>query len=435
MRTARSLVLHLAKSDPLVVLFRCNGSCAREVLFGSILFCLLMVAGAAEPAGNAGSSPENWVTSWGCAPGFAIGQELADQTLRQFVRLSAGGSRVRVRLSNETGSQPLVIGAAHLAVAGREKGSIDASSDRVLTFDGAPTITISPGSLVISDAIDLEVQPLSKLAISLYVTRDTGSSVMHSVGQETGYLSSSGNQTNQTTIPNSSTVGERYFLTRVEVSSPNNSGAIVALGDSITDGAGSTPDVDRRWPDRLAERLNERGLRLGVVNAGMAGNRILHDQPEMVGGPSALSRFDRDVLSVPGVKFLIVLEGINDITLPSANLFLDQSVTAEQVIGGLKQLVARAHASHLKVFGATFLPGEGDNAYNAEAEAAREVVNQWIRTSHAFDSVIDFESVVRDPEHPTRLRPDFDSGDHVHPNDTGYRAMAEAIDLKLFEQP
>jgi len=405
----------------------------RRISLGVGLWVSLASTAALAERGN--SFDENWVASWGCAPGFAIGQELANQTLRQFVRLSVGGSRVRVRLSNETGAQPLVIGAAHLAVAGHEKGSIDRPTDHVLTFAGNPGVTISPGSLVLSDPVDLEVQPLTKLAISIYVTRDTGSSVMHLLGEETGYLSASGDETGDTAIADATTVTERYFLTRVEVSSANNAGTIVALGDSITDGRGSTPDADRRWPDRLAERLSEQGLHLGVVNAGIAGNRILHDLPEMVCGPSALSRFDRDVLSVPGARFLIIFEGFNDITHPTANDLPEQTVTIEQVIGGLKQLIARARGYRLKIIGATELPCEGTLGYSPEIEAKRSALNQWIRTGNAFDAVIDFEAAVRDPDHPTRVRPDYDSGDHDHLNDAGYRVMAEAIDLKLFTGP
>ena len=405
----------------------------RLISFGvGVCVSLVSTATLAAP-GN--SFDENWVASWGCAPGFAIGQELANQTLRQFVRLSVGGSRVRIRLSNETGTQPLVIGAAHVAIAVREKGGIDRSTDRVLTFYGNPGVTISPGSPVLSDPVDLAVQPLTKLAISLYITRDTGSSVMHLLGQETGYLSASGDETGETTIADASTVAERYFVTRVEVNSADNVGTIVALGDSITDGRGSTPDADRRWPDRLAERLNEAGLHVGVVNAGIAGNRVLHDLPEMVCGPSALSRFDRDVLSVPGARFLIIFEGFNDVTHPTANALPEQAVTIEQVIGGLKQLIARARGHRLKIIGATELPCEGTSFYSPEIAAERGALNQWIRTSNVFDAVIDFEAAVRDPDHPARVRPDFDSGDHDHLNDAGYRAMAEAIDLKLFTGP
>jgi lysophospholipase L1-like esterase len=231
------------------------------------------------------------------------------------------------------------------------------------------------------------------------------------------------------------TVPERYFLTRIEVSSLNDTGTIVALGDSITDGRGSTLDANRRWPDRLAERLNELGLTLGVVNAGIAGNRILHDLPEMICGPSSLSRFDRDVLSVPGAKFVVVLQGATDIAHPSLDSLPEQAVSADQIVGGLEQLIARAHARRLKIFGATLLPSEGETFYTEEGEAKRRAVNDWIRSSKAFDGVIDFEAVARDPSHPAQLRPEYDSGDHGHLNDAGYRAIADSVDLKLFANP
>jgi lysophospholipase L1-like esterase len=411
---------------------RCKARFALLLFTSFVIFCSFVQA-QSEP-GKA-SSDENWVATWGCAPGFSIGEEISNQTIRQFARISVGGKRVRVRLSNETGTQPLVIGAGHLAIAGSDKGSIDPSSDHVLTFNGSRTITVAAGAPVLSDPINLEVPPLTMLAISLYVTRDTGAAVIHPLANQKTYLSQSGDQSGAKRIPEAITVTERYFLTRIEVCSPSDAGTIVALGDSITAGRGSTLDANRRWPDRLAERLHESGLALGVVNAGIAGNRILHDLPELICGPSSLSRFDRDVLSVPGAKFAIVLQGVTDIAHPSLNNLPEQAVSTDQIIGGLKQLIARAHAHHLKIFGATLLPSEGEIFYSEEGEAKRKAVNEWIRTSKAFDGVIDFEAAVRDPDHPIRLRPDYDSGDHGHLNDTGYRAMSDSIDLKLFANP
>jgi lysophospholipase L1-like esterase len=407
---------------------------ALSLVTSIFIFCSLVEAQVQNQSDKL-ASEENWIATWGCAPAFAIGEEMANQTLRQFVRISVGGKRVRIRLSNETGTQPVVIGAAHMAIAGPEKGSIDPSSDHQLTFDGSPSITISPGAPVLSDPVDFEVKPLTKLAISLYLTRETGASVIHPFGGETAYLSEFGDQTGATTMADAGAITTRFFLTRVEVSSPKTVGAIVALGDSITDGRGATLDADRRWPDRLAERLIEQEPALAVVNAGIAGNRILHDLPEMVCGPCGLSRFDRDVLSVSGVKFVILLEGVNDIEHPAANALPEQEVSPEQIIGGLKQMIARANARHIKVIGATLLPNEGNIAYTAEGEAKRRAVNEWIRSSRAFAGVIDFDTVVRDPDHPTRVRPEYDSGDHGHLNDAGYRAMADSIELQLFANP
>ena len=408
---------------------------ARPALLLFTSFLIFCSFTQAQNESSKAGGDENWVATWGCAPGFAIGEEISNQTIRQSVRISVGGKRVRVRLSNETGIQPLVIGAGHLAIAGSDKGSIDPSSDHVLTFNGSRTITVPTGAPVLSDPIDLEVRPLTTLAISLYLTRDTGAAVIHPLANQTTYLSQPGDQSGAKMIPDAIALTQRYFLTRVEVSSPNDAGTIVALGDSITDGRGSTLDANRRWPDRLAERLHESGLSLGVVNAGIAGNRILHDLPEMICGPSSLSRFDRDVLSVSGAKFVIVLQGVTDIAHPSLNSLPEQTVSTEQIVGGLKQLIARAHARDLKIFGATLLPSEGEIFYTEEGEAKRRAVNEWIRTSKAFDGIIDFEAAVRDPDHPARLRPDYDSGDHGHLNDTGYRAIADSIDLELFANP
>jgi GDSL-like Lipase/Acylhydrolase family len=274
--------LRLEPYPPVFLQFtRCGPGFVLLLLAPIFIFCSFARVQGESP----GPEDGGWVATWGCSPIFPIGEELANQTLRQFVRISVGGNHLRIRLSNETGTQPLVIGAAHLAKAGPEKGSIDPSSDHALTFNGSATITVPPGAPVLSDPVDFEVRPLMTLAISLYLTRETGATVIHPLGNQTAYLSQSGDQSGATTIAGATAITERYFLTRIEVGSPHDTGTIVALGDSITDGRGSTVDANRRWPDRLAERLNEHGPALGVVNAGIAGNRILHDLPEMVCGP------------------------------------------------------------------------------------------------------------------------------------------------------
>ena len=406
-------------------------SLRRPGSLGGLLGAAVLALGLAGPARAAG---QDWVGAWGASPAFPVGQELNRQTVRQNVRISVGGPRVRVRFSNETGTQPLVIGSAHVAMAG-EAGAIRPGSDHALTFGGQPSMTVPPGAPALSDPVDFEVHPLDTLAVSLFISRDTGPSVVHPLGRQTSYVSQTGDFTAAATIPDATTTLERPYLSRVDVETPGRpTRAIVTLGDSITDGYGSSVDADKRWPDRLAERL--KGRPLAVVDAGISGNRVLHDLPEETFGPSALSRLDRDVLAVPDAAFLIVMEGINDIGHSGSADLPEQAVSAEQIIVGLKQIIARAHGQDMKVFGATLTPYEGTifaGYYTPEGEAKREAVNDWIRTGNAFDGVIDFDAALRDPAHPRRVLPAYDFGDHLHPNDAGYAAMADSIDLDLFK--
>lgn len=375
-----------------------------------------------------------WIGAWGASPTFPIGADFNNQTIREFVRISVEGSQARLRLSNELGVEPLVIGAVHLAKPGAKPGSIDSSTDHVVTFGGKGKVEVAPGAVVVSDPVEVDVHALETLAISIFVTRRTGPSVEHALAMQTIYVSGAGDFTGAPTIDDAKTISERPFLTGIYVAtSAPDAGSIVALGDSITDGYASTPDTNRRWPDRLAERL---GGKLGVVNAGISGNRILHDQPEGEFGPSALARFDRDALSVPGIRYVILMEGINDIGhSPEAGLW-EQEVTADQIIAGMKQLIARAHRRGVRIYGATLTPFEGTTFpkyFTPEGEKKREAVNAWIRSPGAFDAVIDFEAVIRDPSNPRRIRAEYDAGDHLHPNDAGYNAMADSIDLNLFK--
>ena len=379
------------------------------------------------------------MASWGASVVFPIGQEINYRTLRQFVRLSAGGKRVRVRFSNETGLFPLIIGAAHVAqpAANAVAGAIDPASDHTLAFGGAPGVTVAPGAAVLSDPVDMDLGPLSTLAVSLFVLRWTGPSVVHFDAVATTYMSGDGDFTAAASIPSPKTSTSRYFLDEVDVEAAGQPAAVVTLGDSITDGYHSQVDANHRWPDRLAERLAARpnAAPVGVVNAGVSGNRILHDHPEELFGPNALARLDRDVLSVPGLHWVVLMEGINDIGHPASAGLAEQDVTADQIIAGMKQIIARVHAHGAKIYGATLTPYEGTvfhGYYQPEGEAKRQAVNSWIRGG-GFDAVIDFDAAVRDPDRPTRIRAEFDAGDHLHPNDAGYRAMGDAIDLKLFE--
>jgi lysophospholipase L1-like esterase len=349
-----------------------------------------------------------------------------------IVHTSIGGPRVRVQLSNAFGTKALVVGAAHIALRLKESAIVE-GSDRPLTFSGKPSFTIPPAAEVLSDPVDLEVPKLSDLAVSVYIPGTADTPTVHLTALHTTYLSQPGDWTGATSMADSKTAQLWYWIAAVDVEASSKAGLIVAFGDSITDGATSTPDTNRSWPSQLAERLaaNRPTSNVAIVNQGISGNRLLNDGA----GVSALARFDRDVLGQPGLKWLVVLEGINDIGLggrPGAEP--PDAVTAEDLIGAYKQLITRAHLHGIRVIGATLTPYLGAVYATDQGESIREAVNEWIRTSHAYDAVIDFDAAVRDPANPKQILPAYNTRDHLHPNDDGYKAMAAAVDLSMFRE-
>jgi lysophospholipase L1-like esterase len=358
-------------------------------------------------------------------------QTLNNQTVRMIARTSIGGRRVRIKLANAFNGTPVQIGSAHIAV--RDKDSaIVSSTDRTLSFSGKTSFRMTPGMVVVSDPVDLTVPPLADMAVSLFFPGETGPPTTHAAGLRSTYISNQGDFSASVEIPDPTIRTSYYWLASIEVERSSETPLIVAYGDSITDGARSTPDTNNTWPAILATRLaaEKTTAHMAIVNQGIGGNRVLTDGANFA-GVSALARLDRDVLSQPGVKWLIMLEGINDIgsgTAPNA-LF---PVTAEDLIWGLRQVVERAHQRGIKVAGCTITPYEGAGYYREQGEAIRQKVNEWIRSSGVYDAVVDFDAATRDPTNLKRLRPEFDPGDHLHPNDAGYRAMAEVVDLRIF---
>lgn len=356
----------------------------------------------------------------------------SNQTLRQVAHVSMGGSSVRVVLSNAFGTSPLAIGAAAIAI--RDTGAtLKTGTVRTLTFSARPATTIPPGAIVYSDPVDLLVPSLGDVVVDVYLpgTTDAPSPLtMHGGALQTNYVSGPGNFAGSAAFKPAATTRSWFLLARIEVAGGPGSATIVTIGDSITDGTASTPDTNRRWPDRLAERLTVWNSRLGVVNMGIAGNRVLGDASYAF-GVNAQARFDRDVLAHPNVAYVVVMEGINDIGMARAGA----TPSAEDLAAAHAQLVQRAHARGIRIYGATLTPFEGAAYYTPEGEAKRQALNAWVRTSGTYDAVLDFDAVTRDPMQPGRLLPLYDSGDRLHPSDAGYEAMGNAIRLELFGPP
>ena len=436
---------------------------SRRLILLALGCALLVTGGLAAPALSSGDTrftSTHWLATWGASPQGVVPGTLSavgfnNQTVRDIVFTSVGGNAVRVQFANTFGREPLEIGRAAIGVDTEKAGLVPNASGPVsfgwssavlaraglvpgtsvqLSFGGRPSVLIPPGTKVFSDPVDLRVLPLQDLAISVYLPRATGPATWHADAQQVNYVARGDHALDTGASAFTTSMRSWYFVDSVAVLSTNRElGAVVVLGDSITDGYPSSDNENDRWPNDLARRLDSlRGPTMSVVDEGIGGNRVLNDS---VGyGVSALARFDRDVVDVVGVRDVILLEGINDIAFSQETTPLTAphtNVSADQIIAGYRQLIAEAHAAGLKIFGGTLLPFEGARDANAAAEAKREAVNHWILTSGAFDGVIDFAEALADPSDPLRLNPVYGSGDHLHPNDAGSRAMANAVNLAM----
>lgn len=382
-----------------------------------------------------------WVSSWTSSQQLAepanslAGADLADSSLRQVVHLSVGGPQLRVHLSNRFGTAPLRFTSVRVARPAAGSGTIDPATDRTVHFSGRDDVAIPAGAEYFSDPMPFPVAPLSDLAITVHWESIAAEQTGHPGSRATSFLAH-GDQVSEAQLHEARKVEHWYFLAGIEVAAAADAKAVVTLGDSITDGHGATTDANDRWPDVLARRLQQNAdtRTIAVLNHGIGGNRLLLDGL----GPNALARFDHDVLAPPGVRYLIVLEGINDIGMfgrGGEHSRAEHQALVNQMIAAYEQILARAHAHAIQVIGATLLPFVGSDYYHpgAEIEADREAVNRWIRAAGHFDAVIDFDKLTRDPEHPDKLQPSLDSGDHLHPSPAGYAAMGAAIPLSLFK--
>ncbi|THD58074.1 SGNH/GDSL hydrolase family protein [Phenylobacterium sp.] len=394
------------------------------------LLCAFAFAASGAEAANG-----RWIGSWAASPAMPMAAPannpargtptFNNQTITQVVRLSAGGSRLRIRLSNEYGPKPLRIGAVRVALVGRD-GVVVPGSAHAVTFSGEAAATIPAGSPLLSDPVALPTKALASLRVALYLPADSNGCTCHMTGMDLVSIAP-GDATQAPPAPAKDAPDYRAFLTQVDVETAAPLRPVIAtFGDSITDGYRSTDNGNHRWPDRLAERLDAGKRPFAVVNPAISGNRVLTEQLPIF-GQNALARFDRDVLAIPGVTHVTVLEGVNDLGMTKP------TPAAAEIIAGYRQLIARTHEHGMKIIGGTILPYGGAVYFSAAGEAERQKINAWIRTGHEFDGVIDFDAAMRDPAKPERMRAELQSGDWLHPNDSGYRVMGEAVDLSLFQ--